>query len=73
MSYTLELSDEEATVLGDMLDFWSEGFDEAMEMTIGDRSIDNVDDLLNATHGLKVDREAVASLQAKLVTAKSGD
>jgi hypothetical protein len=67
MARTIELTDEEEAVLGDMCDFWAEGFADAEQMTIGDRSISSPEELLEVTNGLRIDKAAVDSLRQKVV------
>ena len=56
MAVLADLTDDEAQFLSDLLDWWSEGYKEAKDMTTDDRSLE-LDDLMNLTASL--DQQAV--------------
>lgn len=66
MAVTLELSSEEAKFVGDLLDWWEAGIDEAVELTTNDRTINDVEQLTDLVSGLTGQRSACSSIREKL-------
>lgn len=66
MAVTVDLSDNEATFVMDLLEWWEGGFKEAKELTTKDITIDGFDQLLDLMSGYDDQERMVASLKDKL-------
>lgn len=65
MARTLELTEGEADLLSDILDWWAADNEQAEDMTIDDKSL-GLDELLTAHDGLKDLQAKVESIRSKL-------
>lgn len=66
MAVTLELTDEEAKFMGDLIDWWEQGIEEAVDLTITDKTIEDWDQLTDLVSGLTGQRTACLSIKEKL-------
>jgi hypothetical protein len=66
---TLTMTESEADYLADILSMWIEGHDEAQDMTISDPMFETAEQLLEATDGLKTQKEGARSILRRLKEA----
>jgi hypothetical protein len=66
----LELDEDDAELLGDVLDVWIEENDTAREETITDKSLEDPEDLLTAVAGLQDIRARTISMRQRLHDAR---
>jgi len=60
------ISDEEAELVGMILDWWIEGYDDAKQQTIEDRTIETPEELLGLMATYDVDKKVAEQLQSRL-------
>lgn len=66
MSRVIVLTDEECAYLIERLDSWIEGYDDAMEQTTQDRSIEDENTMLILTGGLVEHRRIAEDIRGRL-------
>lgn len=69
MAKLVDLTDEEASFVGDLLDWWAEGYAEAKDLTIGDQNL-TVEGLLDLCSGLDEQVDMCKSIRSKLQNPK---
>lgn len=66
MAVQIDLTEKEAQFVSDLIDWWLEGYAEAKAMTTQDKSIEDVDTLLDLMSGLDDGVQMCHILKGKL-------